>query len=110
LSKNKKSLVKEYLENVVSKRPLTEAIEKISFKIQIFEEDGKTNLIEAVKKEKLDYIILVTKLTTMIEMFNLIKNDDNIVMIDKMKTDIENFMETIALTIDKSKKEFANEK
>ncbi len=110
MSKNKKSLVKEYLENVVSKRPLTEAIEKISFKIQIFEEDGKTNLIEAVKKEKLDYIILVTKLTTMIEMFNLIKNDDNIVMIDKMKTDIENFMETIALTIDKSKKEFANEK
>tara|TARA_Y100000389_G_scaffold195334_1_gene226621 strand:+ start:3826 stop:4158 length:333 start_codon:yes stop_codon:yes gene_type:complete len=110
LSKNKKSLVKEYLENVVSKRPLTEAIEKISFKIQIFEEDGKTNLIEAVKKEKLDYIILVTKLTTMIEMFNLIKNDDNIVMIDKMQLDIENFMETISSTIDKSKKEFANEK
>ncbi len=110
MSKNKKSLVKEYLENVVSKRPLTEAIEKISFKIQIFEEDGKTNLIEAVKKEKLDYIILVTKLTTMIEMFNLIKNDDNIVMIDKMQLDIENFMETISSTIDKSKKEFANEK
>ena len=110
MSKNSKSLVKEYLENVVSKRPLTEAIEKISFKIQIFEEDGKTNLIEAVKKDKLDYIILVTKLTTMIEMFNLIQNDNNIVMIDKMKTDIENFMHTIAKTIDKSKKEFANEK
>jgi len=110
LSKNKKSLVKEYLENVVSKRPLTEAIEKISFKIQIFEEDGKSKVIEAIKTEKIDYIILVTKLTTMIEMFNLIKKDDNIVMIDEMKLDIENFMETISSTIDKSKKEFANEK
>jgi hypothetical protein len=46
----------------------------------------------------------------MIEMFNLIKNDDNIVMIDKMKSDIEKFMETISTTIDKSKKEFSNEK
>lgn len=110
MSKNKKSLVKEYLENVVSKRPLTEAIEKISFKIQLFKEGDESEIIEAIKKEKLDYIILVTKLTTMIEMFNLIKNDDNIVMIDKMKIDIENFMETITLTIDKSKKEFANEK
>lgn len=110
MSKNKKSLVKEYLENVVSKRPLTEAIEKISFKIQIFEEDGKSKVIEAIKTEKIDYIILVTKLTTMIEMFNLIKKDDNIVMIDEMKLDIENFMETISSTIDKSKKEFANEK
>jgi hypothetical protein len=109
LSKQSTSLVKEYLENVVSKRPLTEAIEKISFKIQIFEEDGKSKVIEAIKKEKIDYIILVTKLTTMIEMFNLIKDDDNIVMIDKMKSDIEKFMETIAKTIVKSKKEFVNE-
>ena len=45
----------------------------------------------------------------MIEMFNLIKDDDNIVMIDKMKSDIEKFMETIAKTIVKSKKEFVNE-
>lgn len=110
MGKQSTSLVKEYLENVVSKRTLTEAIEKISFKIQIFEEDGETKVIEAIKKEKIDYIILVTKLTTMIEMFNLIKNDDNIVMIDKMKSDIEKFMETISTTIDKSKKEFANEK
>jgi len=110
LGKQSTSLVKEYLENVVSKRTLTEAIEKISFKIQIFEDDGESKIIEAIKKEKIDYIILVTKLTTMIEMFNLIKDDDNIVMIDKMKSDIEKFMETISTTIDKSKKEFSNEK
>ena len=71
------SILIDYLDNVINSKPLKEVILKLSYKLQIFKENGETETLHAIDKKQLDYIILATKLNTMVQVFNQLKKDDN---------------------------------
>jgi len=100
------SILTKYLEGVIKSSPIKESIEKITFKLQIFQENGDTDMLEVIDKNKIDFIILVTKLSTMIEMFEVLKFDDNLVMMDAMKEELNRFQEVISKSIEKTNEEF----
>ncbi len=60
---------------------------------------------EAIDKDKVDYIILATKLSTMVEGFKMMKEDNNLVMVDKLEQAITRFEEKILSKIEIGNKE-----
>tara|TARA_R110000796_G_scaffold192641_1_gene309294 strand:+ start:8865 stop:9206 length:342 start_codon:yes stop_codon:yes gene_type:complete len=99
------SILTEYLDAVINNDPLEDVILKLTYKLQIFKDNGETQLIEAIDKNKIDYIILVTKLATMVTMFNKLCIDDNLVMVDYLKDEIEKFQSVMTHSIAKTNKE-----
>lgn len=102
------SILTKYLESVINNTSINNVIEKISYKLQMITEDGDTQILDAINKNKIEYIILVTKLTTMIEVFSHLKNDKNLVTNDEMEIEINRFKDLISSSIEKSKLEILN--
>ena len=103
------SLLTEYLERVIGNRPMKDVISNLSIRLQIFTGDGETQQLDAIDRSKVDYIVLATKLSTMIEMFNMLKEDNNLVMTSELEREIERFEDQISKTIEQTNKELINE-
>lgn len=93
------SILKDYIKRVVSNRPLKDVILNSTMKLQIFDGMNDITNIEAIDKSKIDYIILATKLCTMIEVLSQLKLDNNVVMVDELEKEIERFKDTISESI-----------
>lgn len=102
------SLLLKYLENVVSNRPLEDVISNLSFRLQIFKDNGETQILNAIDRSKVDYLILATKLSTMIEVFDMLDNDNNIVMTDELQNEMKRAVKIISQKIDETKTELVN--
>ena len=99
------STLKEYIDEVLNNQPLKDTISKLSYKIKVFNLDGDMHEIHAIDKAKVDYIVLVTKLTTMVDVFKQLKQDDNIVMVDTMLKELNRFQDVISKSIEQTNKE-----
>jgi len=104
-----KTLLTKYIEGVISTQPLDGVLDSLTYHLEVYGENESIESIEAIDKSKVEYVILVTKLSTMIEIFNILKNDDNIVMVDELEKEIIRFQDLISESIKKTNKELINE-
>ena len=104
------SILFKYLDKVIESQPLTDVIPELSFRLQTFDEESGNieSTITAIDVDKLEYIMLVTKLTTMIEVFKQLKGDDNIVMVDIMEEELVKFQEVMEESIIKTNDRLLN--
>jgi len=102
------SILIDYLDNVIGNKPLKEVILKLAFKLTLFKDSGETESIEAIDKNKIDYIIMATKLTTMVEVFKLLQNDENIVMTSDIEKELNRFQEVISQGVLMTNKQLIN--
>jgi hypothetical protein len=100
---DKAGLIKEYILNVLNGKFSKKLIDNCLI-VDVLNEDSK--IIEAIPKSKLPYLILVTKLEALINIFDTLQKDDNIVCIDEFKEDSNKFIESITRAIEISINEF----
>jgi hypothetical protein len=94
------SILLKYLESVVQNKQVTDIISELTFRLQMFDPaNDKTTTIEAIDIKKVEYLVLVTKLSTMVEMFKVMQGDDNLVMVDYLEKEIKRFEDTISASI-----------
>jgi len=102
------SVLLKYIDNVIEHKPLSKLITRSKYRIELFDNLGESSTIEVIDTSKLDYIILVTKLSTMIEMFKTMKSDENLVMADLLEKELQRFQDVVSESIIKTNNELIN--
>lgn len=104
MEKVEKSL-SNYIESVLNSEYSNEHIQNEGFVIKLIDViDGKEFQTDTkvVPMDKLKYIQMVTKLETMIKVFDLVINDNNIVCCDEFIEDFKSFKDRIIAKLETS--------
>jgi hypothetical protein len=101
----KNSIILPYLDKVLANSTLNEVIPELVMNIDLYEANSEDSILEVIEKKHIEYIILSTKLTTMVEMFNLMDFDNNLVLADKLEQEIIKFRKVISESIIRTNKE-----
>ncbi len=104
------SIIYNYLDKVITNRPMKDFVDKSAFRIMMFEDDGENTVHDFIDKSKVEYIILATKLSTMLQVFDALKEDDKVVMIDSLEDEINRIKSIIGPKIESINKEMINGK
>ena len=91
-------LLKKYLEEIINSDMSNRLIQKEKFELSLIDYiDDKEYVTEAnvVTLDKLKTIQLVTKLETLIKVFDILKNDNNVVFCDEILDEFNGFKDKI---------------
>lgn len=95
----KNGVFKEYVKGVLKNEYAKDILEATTVNIQMLEDNEVVNVIPT---NKLDYLLLVTKLEALLNIIDVIHADDNVVFSDDFKNESENFKDKVTQAIIKS--------
>lgn len=100
------SILLKYLEPIIHNKPVADVLNELTIRLQLFDPSkDEATTMETIDKKNVEYLMLVTKLSTMVEMFKVMKSDDDLVMVDYLETELNRFQDTISESILRANKE-----
>ena len=88
----KDTSISEYIKGVGIDKKLDDIIQKNCMEIISFTEDEKEIPLQFLDKKSVDYLIFYTKINTISNVFKKMLTDGNLVMHDKLESDLTKFL------------------